>query len=570
MRNLAYLIVLTVFLISVNTHAQKIEPEYKLVNSNIEGIIKTLDSYRFGMVNIWQLNDVSQKIEDMIKPYLGSQQQAKVDSSIIPRFKEKYSEECYSDVYKELIQGTQPATILGRLQDCFPDILELDSLSLIIAPPMDFGGIKSAYIITTKNKNEKIKGEIIALVVSKESLDPTSDLTMATDEKLIFTFIEQKAIKDPQDETISLYSLMQNYLDQDNVQPVTAEIQGQGEKWYAPWGPGHTKTLFKDEKNIDANRDVQTLLRISEAQPFKYFIKNNELIVGPDLISWKQYPYDAATFQPDQAVNDSLPKYGAELRYGIDAINYPSFWSERWTLSALWKNVKMGIILPSSGWAGSFNDMFSLQRRFTTAGPGIAANFDFPFPVIQASGVFNFNFGYVSGDAEVSPFKTRRPFVNTPIDSFPDYLIRGHAKIQYTFGVSIDDNYLLRLGLGGTVYNVETWYDKIVNKVEDGQVVTKREYSVLKNETIGGISTKIEFMAINNSTPFGASLQYFDETIKANVWLQIPVIYNTFFIRIDADTFSSLRKQKKDDNLRPWEANNNFVFIPMVKGIFIF
>lgn len=571
MRNLAYFIVLWMFVLSLNSTAQKIEPENKLDNSNIESIIKNLDSYRFGMVSIWQLNDISQKVEDLVKPFLGTQQTVKVDSSAITRFKEKYGEDCYNEVFRQLIQGIQPANFVNNLTDCYPSILELDSLSLIISPPVDFGGIKTAYLITTKNKNEKIKGEIIALVISKESLDPVSDLQMATDEKLIFTFIEQQAIKDPQDETVNLYSIMQNYLDQDNVTPRTQDIQGQGEKWYAQWGPGRTNSLFKDEKNIDANRDVQAIMRISDGQPFKYFLKNNELIVGPDLISWKQYPLDPATAQPEQPTNDSLPKYGVELRYGIDAINYPSFWSERWTLSALWKSVRLGLILPGSGWAGSFNDMFSIKRRFTNAGPGVAANFDFPFPVIQASGVFNVNFGYVSGDAERSSFKIRMTGNDSSsVDNNPEYLIRGHAKIQYTFGFNIDDNYLFRLGLGGTLYNVETWAERFYRRVEKGQIKEGFEYKMMKNETIGGISTKAEFMAINNSTPFGASIQYYDETIKGNIWLQIPVIYNTFFIRLDADAYSSLRKAKKEDDLRPWEIDNKFVFIPMAKFIFIF
>jgi hypothetical protein len=34
-----------------------------------------------------------------------------------------------------------------------------------------------------------------------------------------------------------------------------------------------------------------------------------------------------------------------------------------------------------------------------------------------------------------------------------------------------------------------------------------------RDETIGGISMKLDFMSRDITTPFGASLQYFDESI---------------------------------------------------------
>ncbi len=570
MRNLAYLIVLSMIFIAAEVFSQPIEPEYKLINSNIEGIIKNLDSYRFGMINVYELNDISQRIEDMVKSYVGTQQQIKVDSSVIFRFIETYGQDCYNELKRNILSGNTNAD----LTDCYPSALEKDSVSLIIAPTTDFGGFKSAYLITTKNKNEKVKGDIIALVLSKERIDATSDLQMATDEKLIFTFIEMQAIKDPQDETVTLFSIMQNNLDQDNVTSVITELQGQGEKWYVSEMYGTATSLYKDEKNIDDNKDVQKTIRISDGQPFNYIGKNNELIVGPDLIAWRQYPYDPATAQQETATNDSLPKYGVELRYGIDAINYPAFWSERWTLSALWKSVKLGLILPKSGWSSVFTDLFSLERRFTTAGAGIAANFDFPFPVISSSGVFHINFGYVSGDADVSPFKEDNKerldtnYAIGTVDPAPDYLIRAHGQLHYTFGMSIDENYMLRLGLGGTVYNVETWVDRIVEEPdENGDTQKKVVYANSKNETFGGVSAKVEFMTIKNSTPYGSSLQYFDETLRGNIWLQIPVSYNKFFLRFDLDGFFSLRK---NSDTRPWEYNNKAIFIPMAKLIFVF
>ncbi|MFC2132054.1 hypothetical protein ACFLSQ_11530 [Bacteroidota bacterium] len=82
-------------------------------------------------------------------------------------------------------------------------------------------------------------------------------------------------------------------------------------------------------------------------------LKQHELIVSPDLISWKMYDkpgwfdWDAGAFIVDSfaSSNSNLPTLGIELKYGIDEINYQSFWSERLTAYALWKSMKLGMIL---------------------------------------------------------------------------------------------------------------------------------------------------------------------------------------------------------------------------------
>ena len=79
--------------------------------------------------------------------------------------------------------------------------------------------------------------------------------------------------------------------------------------------------------------------------------------------------------------------------------------------------------------------------------------------------------------------------------------------MQYTFGITIDSDYLLRFGIGGTFYTAEKWTFKPDANRENLKFVKEDE------ETIGGISGKIEFMARNIITPYGGCLQYFDESI---------------------------------------------------------
>ncbi len=263
------------------------------------------------------------------------------------------------------------------------------------------------------------------------------------------------------------------------------------------------------------------------------------------------------------AVNKRLPKLGLELRYGIDEINFPSLWSERMTFSALWQNVKLGFILPTAGWSSLTKDAFSIDRKFTHAGFGIAGEMDFPIKIIPKSGIFHLGFGYVFGDAKESEYRNRNldpeTYVTNELDN--DFLVRLNAQLHYTFSMQIDNDYLFRFGIGGTLYTLERWYNESVENENNERSI---EYKKLKSETIGGISGKVEFMSKNISTPYGVSFQYFDEGLGINPWLQIPIIDNTFAIRLDAKGYFKAFA----DNPREWE--NESVFIPMVRFIINF
>ncbi len=296
-----------------------------------------------------------------------------------------------------------------------------------------------------------------------------------------------------------------------------------------------------------------------------YYGKANELVVSMDLISWKRYPmsyYEDSTgnLVPDTyyITNEDLPEFGVELKYGIDALSYPSMWSERMTLSALWQSVKLGIILPTSGWSNLSESIYNINRTLTFGGVGVAAEFDFPFKVIPQSGVFHASLGYIFGDAKEPSYKDA-PTLDDYMFYSPDYLIRANAQLHYTFGVSIDDDYWFRFGIGGTVYSAEHWDYKVPEDIDPPEL----SYSKDKTETVAGISGKIEFMSKNILTPFGASVQYFDEALGLKLWLEIPVIENTFALRFDASGYFTAFRDP-----HPWEHSS--VFVPQIRFIFNF
>jgi hypothetical protein len=107
-------------------------------------------------------------------------------------------------------------------------------------------------------------------------------------------------------------------------------------------------------------------------------------------------------------------------------------------------------------------------------------------------------------------------------------------------------------------------YGKIPNPEPNSEFANKLTYTKSGSETVGGLSGKIEFLSKNITTPFGGSIQYFDEALGLNVWLQIPVVTNVFAIRLDASGYVVAFR----DTPHAWE--NQSVFIPQARIILNF
>lgn len=110
------------------------------------------------------------------------------------------------------------------------------------------------------------------------------------------------------------------------------------------------------------------------------------------------------------------------------------------------------------------------------------------------------------------------------------------------------------------MYTAEKW----INIIDPASPTPKLLFKKMGDETVMGISGRIEFMTTNAITPFGGSVQYFDEALYGNLWLQIPVIGNSLALRLDTKAFfPAFRK-----TVRPWEVES--MFIPMARIIVSF
>lgn len=338
--------------------------------------------------------------------------------------------------------------------------------------------------------------------------------------------------------------------------------------------------------------NVSSYLMISEGEPHKAVNNDkqflDEVVIGvADLISWRHYE-DPANIQGEPT---NLPKYGIELRYGIDEIGYPSIWTERAAVNALWDGVKLGWIIPNSLWAPQVLNLLGYSRRQTVLKGGfggVNGSVDFPFKLIDKSGVFSVAGSYVIGDDVQYSYEGLPVSIDALPMGRPDYtrlrksfMMRWHGSATYTFSIGINDpdkeeqGYFIRFKVGAAGYGMQEYqrtndWQMIADPAAPGGMrwPTIAEDATPNMQRIGtqvkvGPLLRVEYMAAGLSVPWGASLQYFDGSITSHGWLQVPISDQGFFtgIRLDLKLFAAVTRGAYE-----WESA--IVGIPSVRFIF--
>jgi hypothetical protein len=549
-------------LLSEMAFSQSAEPSMQ----ELENVLSRFINYRFGTVSIYKLknaSDVKRALKVKSEVGAGKKEAEELLKTLDPVIAQMISlgaqggEEC--DKIRENIinEGKIPPP-----QAVFEKIC-----TGLKSGGTETDQVENAYLITGRPELGQLPTNIIALITTDRATDDLERNLRSRSTSDIYTFEEMKQFRlDTSFSAPNLFELMVNSVIQGNIENKTLDAQGIGNpEWFSSKTFGKTSSLSVNETDV-SSYDIQKFKRISEVQPMDYYYRPNEVIASMDLISWKRYEQLAYTDANGNTVVDSftvlnanLPEFGLEMKYGIENISYPSFWSERITVSALWHSVKLGLILPTSGWSSLSKSFYNIKQRLTSAGFGIAGSFDFPFKVVPQSGVFHMDFGYTFGDASEPGYKTK-PTIDNYTGYANDYLIRTNVQLHYTFGVQVDNDYWFRFGIGGTLYTAEKWNYKSGIDENGDDVIS---YNNMKTETMGGLSGKFEFLAKNILTPFGASVQYFDEALGAKLWLQIPVITDFMALRFEADGYFVAFRHPHE-----WEEKS--VFMPQLRLIFNF
>jgi hypothetical protein len=284
-----------------------------------------------------------------------------------------------------------------------------------------------------------------------------------------------------------------------------------------------------------------------------------EISVGTDVIA-SFVSYDLR----EKKIPD--PNWGIELRNGFDELNYPSIWGGRLTLDAILENIKIGAVLPQIRFGDSTIATSGIGSRpqAILGGYGIAMSGDFTAPLLDNSGLFNFYASYTFGEGKTDKtvlrtFAKRNGRFEVEQLGEVGYVIRYAAQAYYSFGFYLDDEarHLFRLKIGGTVYGVDTEVrQQDTTVVAVGETSTPTVFSKITSETVGGVSGKVEYMKGGQKIPYGASLQYQDQSLLSDIWLQF-IINPRFDLKVGLKYFTPVFREP-----HAWE-NANYV-VPSV------
>ena len=549
-----------------NAQDQSYEGKYK--NS-----LKSLSNYRYGDISVFRVEgqlftDVSNLLNPPLPPDTTGAVKRLEESNftLFDEIRKAVRRASTSDKVSEILVEKQ-----GFNQD---EVADRDVQTVIERFLQDkeyqSSLFKSAYIVTTKYQRGDDGANLVVVALVKTRVTPAGntvkDLSSVNGNDIIPRYSLTK-LSPPANSSVpgKLYDYLKSQVIQNNVTNVTLEAQGIDDP-----DTRFVRQVFGNSVQVSED-DVQQYIKITNGIPVSYVGPNEITLSAADLIAYRRYAPDptpkiVTSVELDSngeettverevvTYNGRLPLYGIELRYGLEDINYPSIWSERVSVNAVWSQARLGVILPTSGWS-SLSTSLGSPRTMTNAGFGVNANVEVPIKLIAQSGVFNIAASYVFDDAVKNNDSQRYDEIEKR--NF-NHLVRFHAQLQYTFAVRIDDYNLVRMRLGGTAYQMERWADR--DSLVDGKI--KQVFSKYDNEFIGGVSGKIEFMNTNWSTPLGASLQYFDESILINTWLQFQASPNLGF-RIDANVFTPVFR-----DARAWE--NDAVFMPSLRAILNF
>ncbi len=526
-------------------------------DAEIRAILRKFKNYRYSTISIFRLEgQVFADIQELLNPMPKAPDVVTTLQTTNPALYQQIQdrvtlEGCAADIQEVLRKLREedgvPPGIVNRAET-------IEAVKYAVQVMQNnCNAFKNAFVVTTRYR----PGEpfsVIALVKTRDrSRTIARDLRSVQDADILL-FTELRRIAAPSTSpSPTLYDYLANAVVQGAVENVTLEAQGIGDEdtEFAPPTFGNAELVQED--------DVQTYLRISEGQPLQY-TKPSELILSfPDLLRYTHYAIpahaeeEAAAEEEGQRIyNRHLPQLGVELRYGLEELNYPSVWSQRLTVNALWSSARLGVVLPTAGWS-KLSSRLGVRSRLTIAGWGLYGRVDFPIKLIRDGGLFHLSASYVFGDAQ----RSDHPIWNPQLQQESDFLIRYHVQAHYSFAVAVDKNYYFRLLLGGTLYGSETWAEQ-----HDTAASPSPRFIRKGSETIGSISGGVDFMSTEVSTPYGFGFRYFDGTLLTTAWLQIPIV-PSFSLRFDGRLFTCLLREP-----RLWEQRT--LFVPSVRAVLNF
>ncbi|MEY2718735.1 MAG: hypothetical protein RLZZ273_101, partial [Bacteroidota bacterium] len=402
-KNRAVLICILAMALFTSTKAQRSDAAYV---GKFKSVMQSLSNYRYGDISVFRLEgNLFNTVRDHLNP-------PPIDKTgAIERLRSTNS--AFLEEIRKAVRKKQDRDAIDALLEEVAEGIEVSDPDVqnAIAYYLDEKAYKSelftgAYLVTTKYQRGESGDDLLIIGFIKTRTKATGSAASAVSDLKnvivsdIETGFELKRLPPPATDKSyedKMYGYLKDQVVQSNVKNVTLEAQGidDVETRFVRQTFGNTVQISED--------DVQQFIKITNGIPVSYYGPNELTISAPDLISYRRYRPDpvGATItvlemdstgtevEVEKEVptyNSRLAQYGFELRSGLEDLNYPSTWSERLALNAIWSQAKLGIILPTSGLA-SVASSFGNTRTMTHAGFGVNTSIEVPIKLIAESGV---------------------------------------------------------------------------------------------------------------------------------------------------------------------------------------
>ena len=197
------------------------------------------------------------------------------------------------------------------------------------------------------------------------------------------------------------------------------------------------------------------------------------------------------------------PRWGAEIRLGVDEINNPFWINGTVALLASYNRVHFGLVLPVS-FGRNNTDLFPpllLRGRKFSGGRGVLADFDLG-PVGGLLSITRFARGDIGSVTNPSDF---------------DY-IAGIIQLYYSFGLSLDSHNFVRTKVGAGIHRIT--HASLVS-ANPALGIAEDYVAIGENTNLAGPYIRIDYVNRTGGENFRVGAQFYNVTLLFTGSLQI-------------------------------------------------
>ncbi|MFC2132053.1 hypothetical protein ACFLSQ_11525 [Bacteroidota bacterium] len=221
--------------------------------TELEGILKSFKSYRFGTVSLYQIKNITE-VKKAIEQKERSKSDVEIDDAVVKAADPRLA----TLIEGEVKAGSDKNSISQEIMKrglTIPEKAEFEALYQYYKAQTLGGGpkIDKVFIITSRPAKGAVPKVVISMFISMNPSQNLEKNLKRVNSSAIYTYDELKEFKlDSSYSANDMYDLMMNSLIQQNIENRTLEMQGIGTPgWFYPKIFGGTQSLISNEANMN-------------------------------------------------------------------------------------------------------------------------------------------------------------------------------------------------------------------------------------------------------------------------------------------------------------------------------